>query len=762
MHDQPFQTFELRSSDPAAGSPVLTGVQIRGRLDAVLLELTLRQTYRNPGDAVLEVVYTFPLPAHAVLLGFASELNGERRDGAVVARQAAEQRYEGALAEGHAPVMLEAMGNGLHTANIGNLKPGDQIVLECRYAQLLVWEQGRLRVSLPTTVAPRYGTPAQAGLQPQQVPAASLDVEYPLDLAMTIGPALAGATVTCPTHAAACRPNADGSIALQLDASARMDRDVVVVVTPRELQPSLLVQAHDAANNDAPVVRLAALTPASASRRESVALKVVVDCSGSMQGDSIASASAALRGLAVALTERDRLSLTRYGSTVEHVLAPTPAGPTLLPRLQPLIDGLQADLGGTETAAALRAAFELPVDPVGSDAARADVLLITDGAVWNAVASIEAARLSGHRIFAIGVGSAPAEGFLRTLAESTGGACEFATPGEALAAAAQRMLERMRQHRAVGLRVDWGAEPVWSTGPGVTAFGGDTVIALAGFAAPPAAGMVKLLADDAQGQIIELARSEADAPSPGDSLARLAAARRLPTLDAADAPAHAVRYQLLSPHTNCILVHERVQAERAAEAARLHAVPSMLAAAWGGFGSAEPLRASRPPMQPRAASPMRMRDWAAPDFSAPDFFNGPASHVDALVALDDASLERLLVRDLLDLLVMSVRSQLIAGDPVVVTSQNHHDIQHAIDEAVSLGATTEQAWLLLARWASGWLGNLVDPEFEALVEPLVNGLDTATIAAIDAMFEAKLGSGRAAEAPVDTRSSRLARTPRWP
>ncbi len=85
-----------------------------------------------------------------------------------------------------------------------------------------------------------------------------------------------------------------------------------------------------------------------------------------------------------------------------------------------------------------------------------------------------------------------------------------------------------------------------------------------------------------------------------------------------------------------------------------------------------------------------------------------------------------------------------------------------LNEAVSLGATTEQAWLLLARWANGWLGNLVDPEFEALVGPLVNGLDAATIAAIAAMFEARFGSGSAGQAPVDTRSSRLARTPRWP
>jgi Ca-activated chloride channel family protein len=129
--------FELRSSEWGAPAPVLTGVSASGRLDAVLFELTVRQTYRNTSEHVLEVVYTFPLPLQAVLLGFASELNGQRMQGAIVARRDAEARYEDALAKGDAPVMLEALGGGLHTANIGTLKPGDEVVLEVRCAQCL-------------------------------------------------------------------------------------------------------------------------------------------------------------------------------------------------------------------------------------------------------------------------------------------------------------------------------------------------------------------------------------------------------------------------------------------------------------------------------------------------------------------------------------------------------------------------------------------------------------------------------------------------
>ena len=73
------------------------------------------------------------------------------------------------------------------------------------------------------------------------------------------------------------------------------------------------------------------------------------------------------------------------------------------------------------------------------------MLLITDGEIWQAQEVIDLARRGGQRVFAIGVGSAPAEGVLRELALATGGTSEFVTPGEAVEQAALRMLARIRQ-----------------------------------------------------------------------------------------------------------------------------------------------------------------------------------------------------------------------------------------------------------------------------------------------------------------------------
>jgi hypothetical protein len=53
--------FTLACRDGHGQPPVLRDVRAAGRLDGTLFELTLRQTYRNAGTQLLEVVYTFPL-----------------------------------------------------------------------------------------------------------------------------------------------------------------------------------------------------------------------------------------------------------------------------------------------------------------------------------------------------------------------------------------------------------------------------------------------------------------------------------------------------------------------------------------------------------------------------------------------------------------------------------------------------------------------------------------------------------------------------
>jgi len=351
---------------------------------------------------------------------------------------------------------------------------------------------------------------------------------------------------------------------------------------------------------------------------------------------------------------------------------------------------------------------------------------------------IAAAQDSGHRVFAIGVGSAPAEGVLRALAESTGGACEFATPGEALEAAARRMLYRMRQPVHTNVRIDWGGAQAWSTGPAPSVFGGDTVIALAGFSHPIQASAVRLLAEDAQGKTVELARCEADAPCSGDSLPRIAAARRMAQGTDTDALALALQYQLMSKQTNCILVHHRVEADKVTEQAELHRVSSMLAAGWGGLGTVRESALSYG-VESRVMFSRSMPSLDAADIKfsiADDDLDAPAFLRKAGSDQEPASLEAM-ARSVGDHLAHGGQIQGLAASGEAMTL--HADALQALDDVVQLGLSLEQAWLLLANWTNTRTNGLADTDLTTLLRPLLTAIDPALAAAATKVFERNLG-----------------------
>jgi len=54
----------------------LRAMDIQGRIDGLLSQVTVRQTFANPFDEPLEATYIFPLPDRAAVRGFRMEVGG--------------------------------------------------------------------------------------------------------------------------------------------------------------------------------------------------------------------------------------------------------------------------------------------------------------------------------------------------------------------------------------------------------------------------------------------------------------------------------------------------------------------------------------------------------------------------------------------------------------------------------------------------------------------------------------------------------------
>ncbi len=578
----------------------LQSVQIEGRLDGLLLSMTTRQHYKNTGKMNLEAVYTFPLPYGATLLGLNAEIDGHRLQGTVLEKKQATKRYEKAIDDGDTPVMVERSDSGLYTANLGNLKAGETAVIEIEYAQLLRFEPGQIRITVPTTVAPRYGDSHKSGgLAAHEGVEANLLVEYPLTVNLTLAGEMAQAAVQSPSHAVALSRENDAMVVMLKDG-AFLDRDFVLLL--QGLQGKSFVTV--APDGDQFAVLASFCPTLTEQAAQPLVLKMLVDCSGSMGGDSIAAAKVAMHEIMKEMTEQDWISYSRFGTAVKHELPGLQAcNAATLKRVAKLIDDTDADLGGTEMNAALLSTYKLGMtrewtslfQKTESDK---NVLLITDGEIWGVDEVIDSARQSGHRVFAIGVGSAPAESLLRDLAEKTGGACELVSPNQDVADVIIRMFRRMRSVRCHDVKVDWAQDVTWQTAAPKVLYGGDTMHLCARMSAKPsnapvlswvsgetaqqsAAGQIN---SDASGVLSRVVASQ-QITELTEQLQRAIESENPEVASKAQSLDLALRYQLVTDQTNLILVHVREEGMKAEGLPSLEKIAHMQAAGWGGAGS---------------------------------------------------------------------------------------------------------------------------------------------------------------------------------
>ena len=264
----------------------LESVDVQATVQGLYTEVVVTQVYTNLENESIEAVYTFPLPLDAVLLDLSLELNGKVLRGVVQGKTEAEEQYEDALVDGNSAILLEQLEPGLFTLNVGNLLPEEKAVVQFRYGQLCRWQGDVLRFHLPTTIAPRYGDPSAANFAPHQVPEYSLSSERGFTLAVRIEGALAQADSDCPSHPVVVS-NGDGFRLITLaGGTALMDRDFVLVLK----EPVDTILEGHMAPDDGMTLVLASFHPVFSGEAPNSprCIQLVVDCSGSMNGDSIA------------------------------------------------------------------------------------------------------------------------------------------------------------------------------------------------------------------------------------------------------------------------------------------------------------------------------------------------------------------------------------------------------------------------------------------------------------------------------------------
>ncbi|HEU4533370.1 MAG TPA: VWA domain-containing protein, partial [Polyangiaceae bacterium] len=327
------------------------------------------------------------------------------------------------------------------TANVGNLLPGEEVLVEIRYVQKLAADEGALCFRVPSLVAPRYvpaGGPAgdrsgHGTLEPTaEVPDAAR-ISPPrgaaayglsLDLLFDLGREVA---VESPSHRVLCEAVGGHRVRVTFaGGEVALDRDVVVTArgAPGAAAGLVCHRGEGDAEGYFALTVVPDLFEHAAEGRSPREVVFLVDTSGSMEGASLPEAKAALRLCLRHLREGDRFTILAFASecrAFERRLVPfTQAA---LGRADAWVEALRAN-GGTELLAPLVEGLTLAPDGV--------LVLLTDGQVGNEAQILKAAlnARAGARVYSFGIGTNVSDALLKDMARQTEGAVEFIHPGE--------------------------------------------------------------------------------------------------------------------------------------------------------------------------------------------------------------------------------------------------------------------------------------------------------------------------------------------
>lgn len=435
----------------ARGLLPLKAMDVRGRLDGLLAQVTVRQTFVNVLEEPLEATYIFPLPDRAAVTGFRMEVAGRVVEGVLEERAQARRDYHEAIAAGHRASIAEEERPGVFTMRVGNLPPREQATVELTLAGPLPFADGEVTFRFPLVVAPRYipGTPLPGpsvgdgvAVDTDAVPDASrisppvLLPGFPnpvrLSLAVEVHESLVEVgAIRSSLHAVVEEDKGAGYRRISIQPGERLNRDVILRYRLGSGSVGTALSVHpDAGGANGGTFALTLVPPsASASSPQRPRdIVFVLDRSGSMEGWKMVAARRALARLVDTLAEADCFHVLAFDDRIERP-AGFPASSLVAAsdrqrfRAVEFLATIDAR-GGTELAEPLDRAVTL----LGHDDPARDriLVLVTDGQVGNEdqILKALAPRVRGVRIFALGIDRAVNEAFLRRLAGLGDGSCD--------------------------------------------------------------------------------------------------------------------------------------------------------------------------------------------------------------------------------------------------------------------------------------------------------------------------------------------------
>jgi Ca-activated chloride channel homolog len=436
--------FFVEGGEPDIDRLPLKDTRVDVAIAGVIADVTVRQVYENRGTRPIHARYVFPASTRAAVYGMTMTVGNVRTVARIREREQASREFEAARKEGKSASLLEQSRPNVFTMKIANVLPGDTILVELKYTELLVPTDGTYEFVYPMVVGPRYSEKSQTQASPadQFVRAAYTQQGEPpksdFHLAGTVSAGMAFREISSPTHQVIVQPAGVGRAQVALADSERFsgNRDFILrysMAGEAIASGLLLFEGKDENFFLLMAEPPQTVQPGETPQREYI---FVVDVSGSMNGFPLDTAKRLMRDLASVLGPADTFNVVVFADGTETFSRTSvPASPANLARALQFI-GRKEGGGGTRLLGALTRAAALPRQ---SGVSRS-VVLVTDGYIEAEPEVFEYIRghLDDVNFFAFGIGSSVNRFLIEGVARAGLGEPFIVTePGEAAGAAAR-------------------------------------------------------------------------------------------------------------------------------------------------------------------------------------------------------------------------------------------------------------------------------------------------------------------------------------
>jgi Ca-activated chloride channel homolog len=377
------------------------------------------QVFHNPNEWDVEGTYLFPIPKDAVVTSFTLWVNGEPVDAQILDAQQARRTYEEIVNSLRDPALLEYVDQGAVQARIFPIPSKGERRIELEYSQVLSAENGLVRYVYPLSTEKFSRTPLE-----------SVAVNVQLRSSIPLR------AVYSPSHSVSLDRVDDQNILVGYEAeNITPDNDFALYYSVGDTEAFHLLtyrDANDPLDPDGFFLLLLAPRPNVDQRSLPKDILLVLDKSGSMDGEKFRQAQEALRYILRNLNPEDRFNIITFSTSVE----------TYAPRLRPASEAAEAlpwvdrllAAGSTDINRALLEAAAL------AESSRPTyVIFLTDGLPTvgevdsqKILDNLSAATQPNLRLFSFGVGYDVDTFLLDSLSQTHRGASTYVLPGDRL------------------------------------------------------------------------------------------------------------------------------------------------------------------------------------------------------------------------------------------------------------------------------------------------------------------------------------------